>query len=172
MWSECILEVQRQDSKFSESKLKLAGHSADIHGDMNDLGWLSLLSDIGLNNKQIMIALNKKTAVFFDSETGNVSPIVYDGELDEALRLIKADMIDVIRLDEDHVVIVDDEGFLKHSQMGWMLKYGDREIKFAGSGILTGDICGSNAPVTLEFPKLEIHILEFKYEETETEDQE
>lgn len=109
----------------------------------------------------------RTTAVLFDHTTEMVKPVVYDGSLDDLLEILKVDCIDTIRLDDEHIIIVDDEGFLNHIESGFRVEYKGRQVEFAGSGLLTGDSYGSNAPITLNLADLKIDVLKFKYERSE-----
>jgi hypothetical protein len=104
------------------------------------------------------------TAVLFDAKTETARLVQYDGELETLLKLLDVDLIDTIRLDKDHILFIDDEGFLKQHPVGFQITYGKRTIKFAGSGLLTGDQYGENAPLLLNISDLDIEVLKFKYE--------
>jgi hypothetical protein len=114
-----------------------------------------------------MIMLANETAILFDHKTENVTPVHYDGELKTLKILLGVKRVDTIRLDDDHVVFVDDEGLNKKLTTGFALHYNGKTIKFAGTGLLVGDNYGQNAPVTLDLPKLKIDVLNFKYDDSE-----
>jgi len=119
-----------------------------------------------------MIMMANDTALLFDSKTETVRPVQYDGELDTLLKLLDVEMIDTIRVDKQHIIFVDDEGFLKQLKTGFRVTHGKRSVQWAGSGLLTGDCYGSNAPVALSIADLEIEVLKFEYETREETDQE
>jgi hypothetical protein len=108
----------------------------------------------------------QETAIMFDHRTGDVWPVSYDGELKTLKILLSVKRVDTIRLDDNHVVFVDDEGMLKKLSTGFALHYKDKTIKFAGSGLLVGDSCGQNAPVTLNLPDLKIDVVNYIYEDS------
>jgi hypothetical protein len=114
-----------------------------------------------------MIATASDTAILFNHRDGTAKLVPYDGELDTLYRLLDVDMVDTIRLDREHIVFVDDEGFYKQYQIGFMLTYKKREIKFVGSGLLVGDDHGSNAALNLGFGDLKIDVLKLSYETRE-----
>lgn len=74
------------------------------------------------------------------------------------------ELIDTIRVDKQHIILVDDEGFLKQLKTGFRIKLGKRAVEFAGNGLLVGDLYGCNAPITLNIADLEIEVLKFEYE--------
>lgn len=103
-----------------------------------------------------MIAPNVTKAVLFNAQERLVKEVDYDGELDTLRVYLDCDLVDTIRLDRDHVVFVDDEGLLKDQEIGWIIEYKGREIRFVGSGLLVGDACGMNCSVSLDRHKLKI----------------
>ena len=111
-----------------------------------------------------MIATAHDTAILFNHRDGTAKLIPYDGELETLRRLLEVELFDTIRLDREHIVFVDDEGFYKQYKTGFMLTYKKREIKFVGSGLLVGDSYGSNAPLNLGFDDLKIDVLSLSYE--------
>lgn len=111
-----------------------------------------------------MIAFANSTAILFDHNTEMVKPVEFDGELESLRTLLKIPCIDTIRLDPDHVVYVDDTGFMDKIETGFALTYRGRRIEWAGSGLLAGCSNGENAPITLDLPELKIDVLKFKYE--------
>jgi hypothetical protein len=114
-----------------------------------------------------MIATAHDTAILFNHKDGTAKLVPYDGELDTLLGLLDVDLVDTIRLDREHVVFVDDEGFYKQYQTGFLLTYKKREVKFVGSGLLVGDDHGSNAALNLGFGDLKIDVLKLTYETRE-----
>jgi hypothetical protein len=115
-----------------------------------------------------MIAMANTTAVLFDHTTEMIKPVTYDGTLEDLLDILKVNCIDTIRLDREHIIIVDDEGFVNRIESGFGVEYKGRRVEFAGSGLLTGDSYGSNAPITLNLADLKIDVLKFKYEPEES----
>ena len=114
-----------------------------------------------------MIATAQDTAILFNHKDGTAKLVSYDGELDTLRRLLDVELFDTIRLDREHIVLVDDEGFYKQYKTGFLLTYKKREIKFVGSGLLVGDSHGSNAPLNLGFGDLKIEVLSLTYETRE-----
>jgi hypothetical protein len=114
-----------------------------------------------------MIAMANTTAVLFDHKTEMIRAVTYDGSLEDLLDILKVNCIDTIRLDDEHIIIVDDEGFVNQIESGFGVQYKDKRVEFAGSGLLTGDSYGSNAPITLNLADLKIDVLKFKYERSE-----
>ena len=111
-----------------------------------------------------MIMLSIEAALLFDTKQKTARLVHFDGELDTLRELLRADSIDTIRLDKQHIIIVDDEGFLKQLKTGFCVKLDKRAVEFAGNGLLVGDLYGSNAPITLNIADLEIEMLKFEYE--------
>lgn len=114
-----------------------------------------------------MIALAADTAILFDHKSGQAKAVQYDGQLDSLYKMLGVDMIDTIRVDRDHVIFVDDEGFYKQYKTGFQIMYKGKKTQFVGSGLLVGDKYGSNAPITLEFGDLKIDALNVTYETRE-----
>lgn len=111
-----------------------------------------------------MIATANDTAILFDHKTGTARLVPYDGELETLYSLLKVDMVDIIRLDRNHVIFVDDEGYYKQYKIGFLLTYKGKQIQFVGSGLLAGDACGESAPLSIKFNDLLIGVLELNYE--------
>ena len=111
-----------------------------------------------------MIALANNTALLFDHRTETVRPVAYDGELHTLIRLLGVEMVDTIRLDSDHIIFVDDEGMVNQTPVGFAVCFKGHRVQFAGSGLLTGDSYGQNAPILLNPSDLKISVLNFKYE--------
>lgn len=106
-----------------------------------------------------MIATAHDTAILFNHKDGTAKLVPYDGELETLRRLLGVELFETIRLDREHIVLVDDESFYKQYKTGFMLTYKKREIKFVGSGLLVGDSYGSNAPLNIGFGDLKIDVL-------------
>lgn len=111
-----------------------------------------------------MIMMSIDAALLFDSQKETVRLVQFDGELDTMRELLGVDLVDTIRVDKQHIIFVDDEGFLKQLKTGFRVKLGKRAFEFAGNGLLVGDLYGSNAPITLNIADLEIEVLKFEYE--------
>ena len=108
-----------------------------------------------------------EAALLFDSQKETARLVSFDGELDTLRELLGADSIDTIRVDKQHIIIVDDQSFIKRLKTGFRVKLGKRAVEFAGSGLLVGDLYGSNAPITLNIADLEIEVLKFEYDDSE-----
>ncbi len=104
------------------------------------------------------------TALLFDTKQETARLVQYDGELDTLRELLGVELVDTVRIDKQHIIFVDDEGFLKQLKTGFRIKLGKRAVEFAGNGLLVGDLYGSNAPITLNIADLEIEVLKFEYE--------
>jgi len=111
-----------------------------------------------------MIATAHDTAILFDHRTGTAKLVPFDGELETLYSLLKVDLVDTIRLDPHHIVFVDDEGYYKQYETGFLLTYKGRQVKFVGSGLLVGDAHGENAPLNIRFNDLKIDVLKLTYE--------
>jgi hypothetical protein len=111
-----------------------------------------------------MIALANNTALLFDHKTETVRPVAFDGELHTLRQLLGVEMFDTIRLDSDHIIVVDDEGMLNKTPIGFAVCFNGHRVQFAGSGLLTGDSYGQHAPLSLNLSDLKISVLNFKYE--------
>jgi hypothetical protein len=106
-----------------------------------------------------MIAPRLTKAILFDANEKTVKEVDYDGELDTLYVYLNCDLVDTIRLDQDHIIFVDDEGLLKDNPIGWAVEYGGNQIHFVGSGLLVGDACGMDCSVSLDRRKLKIACL-------------
>lgn len=111
-----------------------------------------------------MIAMANNTALLFDHKTETVRPVAYDGELHTLRQLLGVEIVDIIRLDSNHIIFVDDESMVNQTPVGFAVCFNGHRVQFAGSGLLTGDSYGQNAPITLKLPDLKINVLNFKYE--------
>ena len=107
-----------------------------------------------------------EAALLFDAKKETARLVSFDGELDTLRELLGAESVDTIRFDKQHIILVDDEGFIKRLKTGFRVKLGKRAVEFAGSGLLVGDLYGSNAPITLNIADLEIEVLKFEYDES------
>jgi hypothetical protein len=107
-----------------------------------------------------------EAALLFDSQKETARLVSFDGELDTLRELLGADSIDTIRVDKQHIIIVDDQSFIKRLKTGFRVKLGKRAVEFAGNGLLVGDLYGSNAPITLNVADLEIEVLKFEYDDS------
>jgi hypothetical protein len=105
-----------------------------------------------------------EAALLFDAKQETARLVSFDGELDTIRELLGADSVDTIRVDKQHIILVDDEGFLKQLKTGFRIKLGKRAVEFAGNGLLVGDLYGGNAPITLNIADLDIEVLKFEYE--------
>jgi hypothetical protein len=105
-----------------------------------------------------------KAALLFDAKQETARLVQYDGELDTICELLRASAVDTIRVDKQHIILVDDEGFIKQLKTGFRIKLGKRAVEFAGNGLLVGDLYGGNAPITLNIADLDIEVLKFEYE--------
>jgi hypothetical protein len=105
-----------------------------------------------------------EAALLFDTKQETARLVSFDGELDTLRELLGVEEVDTIRLDKQHIIFVDDEGFLKRLNTGFRIKLGKRVVEFAGNGLLVGDMYGSNAPITLNIADLDIEVLKFEYE--------
>ena len=114
-----------------------------------------------------MISLANETAIFFNHKNGTATLVSYDGELDTLRSLLDVNLVDVIRFDSRHVIFVDDEGFDKRYEAGFLITHKNRQIKFVGSGLLVGDNNGENAPLRLGHGDLKIDVLKLTYETRE-----
>jgi hypothetical protein len=108
-----------------------------------------------------------EAALLFDSKKETARLVHFDGELDTLRELLGADSIDTIRLDKQHIIIVDDQSFIKRLKTGFRVKLGKRAVGFAGNGLLVGNLYGGNAPITLNIADLEIEVLKFEYDNAE-----
>jgi len=108
-----------------------------------------------------------EAALLFDSQKETARLVSFDGEPDTLRELLGAESVDTIRVDKQHIIVVDDEGFLKQLKTGFRVKYGKKVVEFAGSGLLVGDLYGSNAPITLNIADIEIEVLKLEYDDSE-----
>lgn len=107
-----------------------------------------------------------EAALLFDAKKETARLVSFDGELDTICELLRASAVDTVRVDKEHIILVDDEGFLKQLKTGFRVKLGKRAVEFAGSGLLVGDLYGGNAPITLNIADLEIEVLKFEYDDS------
>ena len=78
-------------------------------------------------------------AVFIDVEKGEIRDIEFKGKLEDFYHYIHCDIVDAVPFpdDENHDVVVDDEGLLKKI-VGFFSIYDDSEPQYAGNGIIVG----------------------------------
>lgn len=104
-----------------------------------------------------MVAININKALLFDSVNKIVKEVNYDNELDTLYVYLGCDCVDTIRLDENHIIFVDDEGLIKEGDIvGWIVEYKGNRIMFAGSGLLVGDNFGMPADIKVENKRMNI----------------
>jgi len=115
-----------------------------------------------------MIMMASTTAILFDHKTEMIRPVTYDGTLSDLLELLDVEMIDTIRLDNEHIIFVDDQAFERRVEAGFGVEYKGKRVEFVGNGLLTGDNYGCAGPITLNLPDLKIDVLKFKYEPEES----
>lgn len=111
-----------------------------------------------------MIAMAGEMAVLFDHRNGTVRLVSYDGEWHTLKKLLGVSLVDTIRLDDEHIIFVDDEGLLNGTKSGFEIEHKGKKVNFVGSGLLTGDSYGQNAPVSLNLSDLKINFLRFHHE--------
>jgi hypothetical protein len=91
-------------------------------------------------------------AILVDAVEKTVSEVDYDNTLDHAYRLLRCDIVDVVRVSDGNVMFIDDEGLLTAEsddspfilfRSGWT---------FAGSGLIVGDADddGETTPCTVD----------------------
>jgi hypothetical protein len=112
-----------------------------------------------------MIMMSDSTALLFDHNKQMARFVSYDGEWHTLKEMLGVDLVDTIRLDDDHILFVDDEGLINGTKIGFEIEYKGNKVRFAGSGLLTGDSYGQNAPITLNLHKLKISVLRLSYED-------
>ena len=106
-----------------------------------------------------MIALSHTTALLLDHKTGTVRPVEYDGELDTLKELLGVDLVDADLLDRKVIVFFDDEFLDKEYEIGFQILYKKSKIQICGSGLITGDNAGQNAPLSINHGELTIHVI-------------
>lgn len=109
-----------------------------------------------------MIALAEQTAYLLNHNTGEVKPVDYDGHIETLRKLLGVKYIDAEMLDKANVVFYDDEFRFNDYKSGFKITYNSREITFLGSGLITGDYAGQNAPLKLDNSKLKIEFIVLK----------
>lgn len=78
-------------------------------------------------------------AILIDAFEKTVTEVDYDGNLETAYRLLRCDLVDVVRVGGGNVMFVDDEGLLKSESDDAEFFMIDNGWVFAGSGLITGD---------------------------------
>jgi hypothetical protein len=94
-------------------------------------------------------------AILIDPFTRTVTEIDIDPSLDNLYSTLHVDMITVVRWDETHALILDDEGLLKSKdEMEYWWANGSGQ-PFAGRGLILGDDYGENRAATLTVQSVE-----------------
>lgn len=106
-----------------------------------------------------MIALSHTTALLLDHKTGTVRPVEYDGELDTLRSLLGVDLVDADMLDKKVIVFFDDGFLYKGYEIGFEVNYKKSKVQFCGSGLITGDSAGRNAPLSINHGELIINVI-------------
>ena len=106
-----------------------------------------------------MIALSHTTALLLDHKTGTVRPIEYDGTLDTLKELLGVDLVDADLLSRRVIVFFDDEFLDKEYEIGFEVNYRKAKVRFCGSGLITGDNAGQNAPLSINHGELTINVI-------------
>jgi hypothetical protein len=118
-----------------------------------------------------MIALSDKTSWLLDSKTGDMHIVEFDGELQTLREMMpEINLFDTIRLDQDNIIFVDDEGLLKPlPQNGFTISYkGGKPFHIAGSALITGDDgCGGHCAVTVDPSDIKISLISIYGKEEE-----
>lgn len=106
-----------------------------------------------------MIALSQTTALLLDHKTGTIRPVEYDGELDTLRSLLGVDLVDADILGKNVIVFFDDEFLYKGYELGFEVNYKKAKVQFCGSGLITGDNAGQNAPLSINHGELTINVI-------------
>ncbi len=88
-------------------------------------------------------------AILIDPFKREVTEIDIDPSLDNLYTMLEVEMITVIRWDEEHALILDDEGLLKPKEEMEYWRIAGADQPFAGRGLILGDDYGENRAVTL-----------------------
>ena len=106
-----------------------------------------------------MIALADTTALLLSHTDGKARFVEYDGQLETLRRLLGVEYVDADMLDRHNVLFYDEEFALKPYNLAFKVGYKEKECIFAGSGLITGDEAGQNAPINLVFSDLKIEVI-------------
>jgi hypothetical protein len=112
-----------------------------------------------------MIALSNNNSWLLDAKLGEVRVVEFDGELDTLRALLPdMDLFDTIRLDNNNIIFVDDEGLLKKMpQPGFNISYkGKPAFQVVGSCLITGDD-GYGGPCAVSFEPRDIQISKVEF---------
>lgn len=71
-----------------------------------------------------------------DPEKKTIEPVIHNGDYKQIYKFIGADCFDVVRIDDENMIFVDDEGLLNGTRYFFMLK--GYPQPFAGKGLLMG----------------------------------
>lgn len=107
-----------------------------------------------------MIALASTTALLLNHTDGTARLVQYDGQLESLKGLLAVDYVDADLIDSRNVLFYDDEFHEKPYKTGFKITYKDKVHQFWGSGLITGDDAGTNAPLDLVFSDLKIEVIQ------------
>ena len=112
-----------------------------------------------------MIRINKQTALLLRAQEGEVSPILYDGELEELRVMLDCDTVAFLLLAPGVGVFYPDE---TDSRFGFSVEHVNGSgIVFRGSGLIVGDDEGNPAPLEIDPRDLKIKSVEYGYSKKE-----
>ena len=91
-------------------------------------------------------------AILIDAVEKTVSEVNYENTLDQAYRLLRCDLVDVVHVSEGDVMFVDDEGLLTAESDDSPFILFRNGWTFAGSGLIVGDADddGETTPCTVD----------------------
>lgn len=89
-------------------------------------------------------------AILIDPFKRDITEIDIDPSLDNLYSTLGVDLITIVRWDNKHALIIDDEGLLKEKESMEYFWVKGSDQPFAGRGLLLGDEYGDNRPCTLE----------------------
>ena len=106
-----------------------------------------------------MICINKQTALLLRAQEGEVSPVLYEGDLNELCQMLDCDTVAFLLLAPGVGVFYPDE---TESRFGFSVEHvNGNGIVFRGSGLIVGDDDGNPASLDINPRDLKIKSVEY-----------
>lgn len=109
-----------------------------------------------------MIAFAQTTALLLNHTDGTARLVQYDGQLDSLRKLLGVDYVDAEVIDSFNILFFDEEFDQKPYKTGFRLTYRGYTYTFAGSGLITGDDAGTNAPLDIVMSEFKIEVIDYE----------
>lgn len=104
--------------------------------------------------------------IIIDPFTRTVTDVETSASLLDMYDLLQVDLITVVRIDEDHIMILDDEGLLKSKDTQAYFIMGSSQ-PFAGRGLILCDDDGENRAATITIDEVKAMVTFLDNEEVD-----